>query len=154
MGGVVGGGESVFFGDAEAGGLEVEADGVGAVVEAGDNVGFAVDPAGVLGRGAGEGSVEEGLVGLAEAADVDDEGVVAGEGELAEGKAEAPCGVVVEGGEEEFGFLAGDEGEVFGVVGGVVHEGILRLGGEWGSVILAARVCGSFCFVSSLPCFG
>ena len=100
-------------------------------MKAGDDVGFSVDPAGVFGRGAGKGGVEEGLVRLAEAADVDDEGVAAGEGELAEGKAETPGSVVVEGGEEELGFLAGDDGEVFGVVGGVVHVGFLRRGSAW-----------------------
>ena len=154
VGGVVGFGESVFLGDGEAGGFEGEADGVGAAVEAGDDVGFAVDPAGVFGRGAGKGGVEERLVGLAEAADVDDEGVVAGEGELAEGEAETPGDVVVEGGEEKLGFLAGDEGEVFGRVGGVGHVGFLHLelspGGKCGA--LYSRHGFEALFASSLAC--
>jgi len=81
-------------------------------VEAGDDVGFALDPAGVVGCAAERG-VEERLVGLAEAADVDDEKVLAGEGEFAECEAEAPGGVVVEGGEDEVGFLTGNDCEVF-----------------------------------------
>jgi hypothetical protein len=39
-------------------------------------------------------------VRLAEAADVDDDGLLAGEGEFAEAEAKAPGGVVVEAGEE------------------------------------------------------
>jgi hypothetical protein len=114
VGGVVGVGQGVSFGEGQAGLLKCEADGVGAAVEAGDDVGFALDPAGVVGRGAGHGGVEEWLVGLAEAADVDDDGVAAGDGEFAEGEAETPCGFGIEGGEEEFCFLAGDDGEVVG----------------------------------------
>ncbi len=49
-------------------------------------------------------------MGLAEAADVDDDGLTAGDGQFAEAEAEAPGGVVVEAGEEKFGFLASDGG--------------------------------------------
>jgi len=82
-------------------------------MEAGDDVGFTEDPAGVVGSSA-ECGVEERLIGLAEAADVDDNGLLAGEGELAETEAETPCSVVVEAGEAEVDFLTGDGGEVFG----------------------------------------
>ena len=111
---IVGVGESVFFAEGGAGMQEAKADMVGAAVEAGDDVGFALDPAGIVGRGAGESGVEEGLVRIAEAADVDDDGKLAGEGELAEGEAEAPRGVVVEVGKVKLGFLVDDGGEVFG----------------------------------------
>src|SRR6185503_2776296 len=112
--GVVGFGESVLFGDGGVVLLEEEADLIGAAVEAGDDVGFALDPAGVVGRGASERGVEERLGRIAEAADVDDESVAAGEGEFAQGVAETPGGAGVEGGEDELGFLAGDGGEVVG----------------------------------------
>ena len=82
-------------------------------MEAGDHVDLALDPAGVVGCSSERG-VEERLVRLAEAADVDDDGLLAGENEFAEAEAETPGGVVVEAGEVEFGFLAGDCGEVFG----------------------------------------
>ena len=114
VGGVVGVGEGVFFAEGGVALLEAEADLVGAAVEAGDDVRFALDPAGVVGRGAGEGGVEERLVRSAEAADIDDDGELAGEGEFAEGEAEAPGGVVVEVGEVELGFLVDDRGEIFG----------------------------------------
>ncbi len=81
-------------------------------MEAGDDVGFALDPAGVVGGGAGQGGIEEGLLRVAEAADVDDDLVLAGDGEFAEGEAEAPGGVGVEVGEVEIGFLADDGGYV------------------------------------------
>ena len=109
VGGVVGVGEAVAFAEVAAVLFEGQADGVRAAVEAGDDVGFAQDPAGVVGR-ASECGVEERLVGLAEAADVDDDGLLAGDGEVAEAEAETPGGVVVEAGEVEFGFLAGDGG--------------------------------------------
>jgi hypothetical protein len=83
-------------------------------MEACDYVRFALHPAGVVRSGAGEGGIEDRLVGLAEAADVDDEGLVAGDGQLADALAETPGGVVVEGGEAEFGLLANDGGEIFG----------------------------------------
>jgi len=77
-----------------------------------------------------EGGVEERLVGLAEAADVDDDGLLAGESEFAEAEAETPGGVVVEVGEVEFGFLTGDDGEVPSAIAMVndasVEEGIKR----------------------------
>ncbi len=79
-------------------------------MEAGDYVDFALDPPLAVGGGSGERGIEELLVGLAEAAYVDDDALVAGESEVAEGEAEMPGGVVVEGGEAEFGFLSGDEG--------------------------------------------
>ncbi len=81
VGGVVGVGEGVFGFEGDALFGEVEAGGVGAAVEAGDDVRFAVDPAGVVGRGSGQGGEEELLVGVAEAADVDDDGGFAVEGE-------------------------------------------------------------------------
>jgi hypothetical protein len=109
MRGVVGVGQAVAFGEGTVGVLEREADGVGTAVEAGDDVGFALHPSGVV-RCTAERGVEERLVGLAEAADVDDDGLFAGEGEFAKAEAETPGGVVVEAGKEEFGFLAGDGG--------------------------------------------
>ena len=112
--GVVGVGESVFLGEGCAALLEAEAYLIGAAVETGDYVRFALDPAGVVGRGAGQGGVEEGLVRIAEVADVDDDGELAGERELTEGEAETPGGVVVEVGEVKLGFLVDDGGEVFG----------------------------------------
>lgn len=115
VGGVVGLGEGVLFCDGGVVVLEVEADGVGAAMEAGDDVGFAEDPAGVVGGGAGESGVEEGLMGLAEAADVDDDGVLAGDGEVVEGVAEVPCDVFkgeFRGGKAELFFLEGDGGDV------------------------------------------
>ena len=108
--GVVGVGKVVAVGEGAVGLLEEEADGVGRAVEAGDYVDLALDPALVVRSGAGECGVEELLVRLAEAADVDDDALVAGEGEVAKGEAEMPSVVVVEGGEAEFGFLSGDEG--------------------------------------------
>jgi hypothetical protein len=48
-------------------------------VEAGYDVDLALDPAGVV-RRSSERGVEERLVWLAEAADVDDDGLAAGEG--------------------------------------------------------------------------
>ncbi len=119
VGGVFGVRQRVFFGDRCVVVLEVEAQLIGAAVEAGDHVRFALDPAGVVGRGAWEGGVEERMVRMAETADVDDDGVATGEGEFAEGGAEAPCGFGVEGGEDKFRFLSSDGGEVFrGVVEG------------------------------------
>ncbi len=106
VGGVVGFGEVVAVAEGHVVLLEVEADRVGAAVEAGDDVRFcARTQRGCRGR-AGEGGVEERLVGLAEAADVGDDALIAGESKLAEGEADAPGGVVVEGGEDEFFFLA------------------------------------------------
>ncbi len=84
VGGVVGVGKVVAVVEGAVGLLECEADGVGAAMEAGDDVALALDPAGIVRRCAGEGGVEERLVGIAEAADVDDDGVLAGDGQLAE----------------------------------------------------------------------
>ena len=53
VGGVVGVGEAVLLVEGGAVVLELEAERVGAAVEAGDHVGFALDPACVVGRGAG-----------------------------------------------------------------------------------------------------
>lgn len=114
VGGVVGVGEVVALAEGEAALFEREADGVGAAVEAGDDVDLALDPARVVRRGAGEGGVEEGLVGLAEAADVDDDGLAAGDGQIAKAEAEAPGGVMVKVRKTKFGFLTGDGDEVFG----------------------------------------
>ena len=83
-------------------------------MEAGDDVDFALDPTLVVGGGAGEGGVEELLVGGAETPDVGYDFLIAGEGELADGEADAPGGVVVEGWEDELFFLAGYGGDVFG----------------------------------------
>ena len=126
MGGVVGLGEGVLFGEGGAAFGEGEADGVGAAVEAGDDVRFALDPAAVVRGGAGEGGVEELLERGAEAADVDDEAVVALDGEAAEGVAERPGGVGVEGGEGELALLLGDAGAVFGGVERAVEAGSER----------------------------
>jgi hypothetical protein len=120
MGGVVGVGETVAFAEGAVVLLEREADGVRAAMEAGDDVDLALDPAGVV-RRSSERGVEERLVGLAEAADVDDDGLLAGESELAEAEAEPPGSVVVEAGKDEFGFLAGDGGEVRSKVWGDGH---------------------------------
>ena len=112
--GVVGVGEAVAFGEGAVVLREHETDGVGAAMKAGDHVRFTLHPARVVRSSARKGCVEERLVGLAEAADVDDDGLVAGDGQLAEGEAKAPSGVVVEVWEVEFGLLTGDGGEVFG----------------------------------------
>ena len=114
VGGVVGVGKRVALGELPALLFKEEADGVGGAVEACDDVDLSRDPALAVGGGSGERGVEELLVGLAEAADVDDDALIAGGCEIAEGQAEMPGGVVVEGGEAEFGFLSGDQGEVFG----------------------------------------
>ena len=123
VGGVVGGRERVFFGEGGLVEQEVKAESVGTAMEAGDDVDLALDPAGVVGRGAGEGGVEKLLVGLAEAANVDDDGVIAIGGELAKGEAEGPGGIVVEGGEEEFFFLLRDGCDVVGDGQGETPEG-------------------------------
>jgi hypothetical protein len=144
--GIVGVGEVVAVAEGALVEFEGEADGVGAAVEAGDDVDLSLDPTLVVGRGAGECGVEERLVGLAEAADVDDDGLLAGEGELAEAEAETPGGVVVEAGEEEFGFLAGDGGEVFGDGHGERFlrkgrvSGAWMAGGQWRGRRLGLRV--------------
>jgi hypothetical protein len=114
VGGVVGVGQGVPGVEGQSCLLQRKADGVGAAIKAGDDVVLALHPAGVVGRSAGHGGVEERLVRLAEAADVDDDGVVAGDGKLAQRKAEAPGGFGIEGGKDEFCFLAGDGGEVVG----------------------------------------
>ena len=80
MGGVVGVRESVFFAEGCAGVLEVEADLIGTAVEAGYHVGFALHPAGVVGRGAGKGGIEERLIWMAKAANVDDDRELTGKG--------------------------------------------------------------------------
>ena len=49
-------------------------------------------------------------MGLAEAADIDGERLVAGDGEFPEGEAQMPCCFEVEGGEYEELFLPGDDG--------------------------------------------
>jgi hypothetical protein len=113
VGCVVGLGEVVTVAEGAVGLLKGEADGVRRAMEAGDDVGFALDPALVVRSGAGKGRVEELLVRLAEAADVDHDGLFAREGKLADAEAETPGGVVVEAGEAEFSFLTGDLGEVF-----------------------------------------
>jgi len=121
VGGVVGVGKVVAVVEGAVGLLECEADGVGAAMEAGDDVAFALNPTRVVGCCAGEGGIEEGLVGIAKAADIDDDGVLAGDGQVAKAETETPGGVVVEAGEAELGFLSGDDGEVFGEG----HRGIL-----------------------------
>ncbi len=83
-------------------------------MEASDDVGFALDPAGVVRGGAGERGVEDLLVGLAEATDIDDEGVLAGDGKLTESEAECPGDVVIECGKGKFFFLDADRGNVVG----------------------------------------
>lgn len=113
VGGVVGVGQRVFFGERGVVVPEVEAELVGAAVEAGDDVRFALHPAGVVGRGAVERGVEERLIRLAEAADVDDDGVVASDGESAQEEAKTPGGLCIEGGKDELSFLLGDDCEVF-----------------------------------------
>jgi hypothetical protein len=113
VGGVIGVGQGVFFAEGGAALLELKADLIGAAVEAGDDIRFALDPAGVIRCRARESGVEEGLVRIAEAADIDDDRELAREGKLAEGEAEAPGGIVVEVGEVKLGFLMDDGGEVF-----------------------------------------
>jgi hypothetical protein len=110
MRGVIGVGETITLGEMTALLFEEEADSVGGSVKAGYDVDFALNPAMAVGGGTGEGGVEEWLVRLAETADVGDDALIAGEGEVAEGLAEGPGGVVVEGGEAEFSFLSGDDG--------------------------------------------
>ena len=112
VGGVFRIGQSVFFGERCVVVLQVKAELVGAAVEAGYYVRFAFNPAGVVGRGAGERGVEERLVRVAEAADIDDDGVAAGDRQLAEGEAQSPCSFCVEGGQDQLCFLADDSGEI------------------------------------------
>lgn len=99
-------------------------------MEAGDGVDLALDPAGVIGGGAGSGSEEELLVGGAEAANVDDEAVMAGDGEFVEDRAELPGYVGVEAEEVEGLLLVGDAGEV---VGGGGHGRNSKGSGGWES---------------------
>jgi hypothetical protein len=80
MSSVVGVGKVVAVAKGAAGLLERKADGVGGAVETGDNVRFPLHPALIVRCGAGKRGVEERLVWLAEAADVDDDGLFAGEG--------------------------------------------------------------------------
>lgn len=110
--GVFGVGESVSLAECGVVELEIDAELVGTAVEAGDHVRFALDPAGVVRCGPGQGSVEERLVRLAEAANVNDEGVAAGDGEFTQGAAESPGGFGIEGGEDELRFLPGDGDEI------------------------------------------
>jgi hypothetical protein len=107
--GVVGVGQVIAVAEGAVGLFEHQADGVRAAVEAGDDVALALHPAGVVGSSAERG-VEERLIGLAEATDVYDDGLLALEREIAEGEADSPGGVVVEVREDEFGFLMGDLG--------------------------------------------
>ena len=79
-------------------------------MEARDDVRFALDPAGVVGRGSGECGVEERLVRIAEAADIDDDALATGDGQLAEGGAQSPCGFGIEGRQNECGLLTNDRG--------------------------------------------
>jgi hypothetical protein len=85
VGGVVGVGETVAFAEGAVVLLEREADGVRAAMEAGYDVDLALDPAGVV-RRSSERGVEERLMRLAEAADVDDDGLLAGDGQFAEAR--------------------------------------------------------------------
>lgn len=112
VGGVFRIGQSVFFGERRVVVLQVKAELVGAAVETGYYVRFALDPAGVVGRGSGERGVEERLVWVAEASDVDDDGVATGDRQLAEGEAQSPCSFCVEGGQDQLCFLADDSGEI------------------------------------------
>ena len=114
VGGVVGVGKVVAVVEGAVGLLKCETDGVRAAMKAGDDVAFALDPAGIVGCRAGERGIEEGLVGIAKAADIDDDGVLAGDGQVAKAETETPGGVIVEAGEAELGFLPGDDCEVFG----------------------------------------
>jgi hypothetical protein len=126
-GGVVVGGEGVTLGEGLALAFEAEADGVRGTVEAGDYVRFAAGPAGVVGGGAGEGGEEEALDGTAEAADVDDDGMVALGGEGAEDVAEGPGDVGVEVREGEGGLLKLNVGGV--LFGGGDHGYECKWGG-------------------------
>jgi chromate transporter len=110
--GVVGVRQSVLLDEGGVVVCEIEAELIGAAVESRDHVGFALDPAGVIGRGAGQRGVEERLRRLAEPANVDDECVAAGDGEFAEQNAELPGVVVIEAREEKFGLLMNDVREV------------------------------------------
>lgn len=60
--------------------------------------------------------------------------VLAGDGQLAEAKAEAPGGVVVEIWEAEFGLLAGDDGQVFGD-----GHWVRLLYGGWVAVVVSVK---------------
>ena len=113
-------GEGVTLGDGLSEGFQAEADGVGAAMEAGDDVGFAAGPAGVVGRGAGQGGIEERLLGGSEAADVDDKGVFASDGEVAQERSKGPGGGGVEVRKGEGGFLFEDAGGV--LLGGGKHR--------------------------------
>ena len=121
VGGIVLFGEVVALAELASGLLEQAAHMVGALVKARDGAGFAADPAGIVGRGAGQGAVKEWLVGVAEAADVDDEGLAARDGQLAEQGAELPGDFGREGVEGEGGFLKGELGDILRDVLGDGH---------------------------------
>ena len=69
VGGVIGGGQTVFFQEAGLALLQFQAHPIGTAVEAGDDFAFAPDPIGVVGRGPGEGAIKQGL---AESVNVND----------------------------------------------------------------------------------
>ena len=112
MSGVVGVGQPVSLAQGSVVELEIDADLIGAAMETGDHVRFALDPTGIVRGGAGQGGVEERLVRLAEAANVDNDGVAAGNGEFAQGTAKTPGGFGIEGGEDKLRFLPGDGDEI------------------------------------------
>ena len=82
VGSIVSVGQIVAIGKAAIGMFEGEPDSVRAAMEAGDNIGFALHPAGVV-RSSAKRGVKERLMRLAEAAYVDDNSLLTGNGEFA-----------------------------------------------------------------------
>jgi len=84
VGSVVGVRKGVFFGECGVVVLKIKAELIGAAVEARDDVRFALDPAGVVGSGSGERGIEEWLVRVAEAANIDNDALATGDCQVAE----------------------------------------------------------------------
>jgi hypothetical protein len=112
--GIVGVVEGIFLFESDIALRKVEANLVRAAVETGDNVGFALHPTGVIGRGTGECGVEERLDRLAEAPNIDDESMFAGYGKIAEQCAETPGVLAVEVWKAKLCLLVDDTSEICG----------------------------------------
>lgn len=109
MAGVIGDGQAPSF---KQGGLalfQVEADSEGTAMETENDIAFAAHPLGVVGCSSRKCRIEERLGG---AADIDDKGVGALDGERAEAGAETPRRFFVEGGKTELALLEGNACEV------------------------------------------
>src|SRR5947207_806530 len=97
VGRVVGVGQPVTLTKQAACVFQGEADGIRRAMESRNNIGLALHPPCIVGRSS-QRSVEERLMRLPEATDVDDDGLIASNGEFAEAEAETPSGVVIEAG--------------------------------------------------------